>query len=170
MVVAPCSVVLDVEAVEAVLDRTGQLAADVVVVVGEHGQAEVGGPAQHRPGLRRVGDRERHQRGLEAHRRERAGGEADQVVVHPGRDGDDAAGEGAERLAQARCGSRSWLVVRLVTVMQGLLSGCRSGAVDGRAVGVQPVGVRGRVVVAGVEDVQAAAPWCRRARSAPGAA
>ena len=56
------SVMLDVEPVEAVLDRSGQLAADLVVVVGEHGQAEVAGPAQHRPGLRGVGDRERHQR------------------------------------------------------------------------------------------------------------
>ena len=88
------------EVVEALLDRAGQLPADHVVVVGEHGDAEVAGAAQVRPGLRRHREVDRDQRRVEAHRGERARGEADQPPVDLGRDGDHPGREDAEGLAQ----------------------------------------------------------------------
>ena len=73
---APSPVTVTEQPVEAVLDRPRQLPARVVVVVGQHRHPEVAGAAQHRPGPRGGGHRERHQRRVQADRGERAGREA----------------------------------------------------------------------------------------------
>src|SRR3954451_10309357 len=88
------------DAFEAVFDRAGQLAAHDVVVVGEHGDAEVARPAQAGPGLRGRRQVDRDQRRLDAHRSERAGRESGQLAVDLRSDRDHAGGEDPERLAE----------------------------------------------------------------------
>lgn len=88
--------------VESLGHRTGELAAEDVLMVGEHGDPEMIGATQIRPGLRGVRDRHRHQRRIEADTGERARGQTDHRAVDLRGHRDDAGGEDPERLAKSR--------------------------------------------------------------------
>ena len=92
---------------EALLAGTGELAADRVVVVGQHADAEPVGLAEQRPGRARGRDRERHQRRVDAHRGERRRGDAGELSLDRRGHGDDA-GRGTPRRRRGGCAGRGW--------------------------------------------------------------
>ena len=91
------------QAVEAVLDRAGQLAAHVAVVVGQDRDAEVAGPAQRRARSCEVFATENDTSGgSRLTEVNELAARPTQLAVDLGGHGDHAAGEDPERLAQAR--------------------------------------------------------------------
>ena len=90
------------DAVESVLDSSGELSTGGTLVVGENCDAEVCCASKIRPRLGPRRHRDRHEWRVETDAGERACGEAGQLAVDLCGNRDDTGRENAERLAQPR--------------------------------------------------------------------